>query len=416
MMGISTGRTGDAWFRVWFFRVLGVPALAALIGWVGFAQPGHAQTPGGLPGGFQGEFQLAQAAPAVPAVPLVAVTRNDLPPPPLRVGVFASPPFAIMLPNGSWRGVAIELWRETAKTVGRSYEVTAFPSYDALFAATVDGRIDVAVGDLGVSAAEERRLDFLTPYHDTNLGIATRARSGGGLWSVLHGLASRVALEVGLLIILTVIVLTATFWWLERRDNAEIFGDKNRDFLSGAVWTAILLSGKETDLFKMRSPVGRVLGLFLLLVGTTIVASYVALVSSALTVDKLTPQVKNAAGLAKVESGVEQGDTGQLYAADNGLKHRGFASLTVALEALRAGHVAAVIADRADLRYELRRAGDDNGDAGELTILSDSLRTDRLAFAVGQGSKLRESLDVAMLDIVESDTWTEILRHYGVHR
>lgn len=411
-----TGRDTVELHKLLFRVVQGVPALgglliALLLMLIGSAQPvwSHSALPAP-------PLQIAQVVPAVPAVPVVPVTRNDLPPPPLRVGVFASPPFAIELPNGSWRGVAIELWQETAKTLGRPYEITGFASYDALFEAAAAGRIDVAVGDLGISAVEERRLDFLAPYHNTSLGIATRARSGGGFWGVLHQLASRVALEVALLVILTVIVLTAVFWWLERRDNAEIFGDKNRDFLSGAVWTAILLSGKETDLFKMRSPVGRVLGLFLLLVGTTIVASYVALVSSALTVDNLSPQVKNAAGLAQVESGVEQGQTGQQYATENGLRHRGYETLDDALAALRAGEVAAVIADRAELRYELTRTGDDDDDGGQLTILSDGLRTDRLAFAVGQGSALREALDVAMLGIVESDTWSEILRHYGVHR
>lgn len=356
----SAARRSLRGFAGFFVLLSGILALSA---------PADAQT------------RPSRAAPSAPAVPLVAVDSAELPPPPLRVGVIVSPPFVVDGPDGTWRGLAVELWRETAKAAGRAYEIAAYPSRDALTAAVAEGRIDVAVGDLRVGAAGERRLDFLTPYRHARLGIATQARARGGLSGVLHALASRVALEVAALMLAAVAVLALIAGW--RQGNGS----------------------------GMRRRAVRLAGLGLLPVGVALVAGHIAPVSPAPTVDRAALAVPDAAGLARVESGVVKGQAGLVYAQAHGLAHRSFVRLDDAFAGLRAGAVGAVIADRAELEYALRRAGGDG-----LTVLSDTLRADRLAFAVGEGSALREPLNRALLEIIESGAWGEIPGQYGVGR
>lgn len=327
----------------------------------------------------------------------------------LRVGIYGEEPFVNRLPNGTHRGAAIELWGQIAELAGLTSRTAGYDSYADLYAALASGEIDVAVGNLAVIAAVEKRIDYLTPFHQSHLGIATRTRSESSILDALGSLLSRGSLQIVIGVILVVAVLTFLIWRFERRENPEIFGEHGRDFVSGAVWTTIIATAIEGDLFKMRSRGARILGLLMVLVGVTVIASYIALISSTLTVTSLTPTVRNAEGLKTVISGVVDSREGAIYADRNGLDHSTYDQVRDALDALRAGDVDAVIADRSELRYWHQRRGDH-----EFALLPDTLVSDRLAFAVAEGSNLREPLNRALLQVIESGTWKEILEQYGI--
>jgi polar amino acid transport system substrate-binding protein len=329
----------------------------------------------------------------------------------LKVGAVVSPPFVIQFDNGRFRGLAYELWREVAETAKIDFAVVTYETEEAALQAVAQGRIDVAIGDIGIRREQEDVVDFLHPFLHSNVAIATLGRKDASLFGALGRLVSGAALEVVLTMIGILVLLTAAIWFFERRNNEELFGDRNRDFVSGLIWTSLIATALEGDIFKMRSKAARVLGLVLLLVGTTVVASWIALITSALTVDSLTPKVASAAQLQGARIGVERDSEGMGYLVRQGLPHTTYEHTGEALKALLANRLDAVVAHRADMNWLISRMN-----RKEIFVLPDVIDSEYAAFAIPQASPLREPLNRAMLDILESDTWIEILAHYGVQR
>src|SRR5262245_19059160 len=88
--------------------------------------------------------------------------------PPLKsslvVGTKASPPFAIKNPDGSWTGLAIELWRMIAVDLGVKFEIREY-DLKSLLAAVEKGEVDVGVGALTITAEREKAMDFCHPIY-----------------------------------------------------------------------------------------------------------------------------------------------------------------------------------------------------------------------------------------------------------
>ncbi len=78
----------------------------------------------------------------------------------LIVGVKSTPPFAMRAEDGSWRGISVDLWRRAADQLHLHYRFDEQPTLQDLFAGAADGKFDVSVGALTITAARSRLLDF----------------------------------------------------------------------------------------------------------------------------------------------------------------------------------------------------------------------------------------------------------------
>jgi polar amino acid transport system substrate-binding protein len=130
-----------------------------------------------------------------------------------------------------------------------------------------------------------------------------------------------------------------------------------------------------------------------------LVASWIAPITSALTVDSLTPRRASAAQLQGARIGVEQDSEGMGYLARRGLPHTTYEHTGEALKALLANRLYAMVAHRADMNWLISRMN-----PKEIVVLPNVIDSEYAAFLVAQASTLREPLDRAMLDILESDT------------
>ena len=100
---------------------------------------------------------------------------------PLKVGVHEKPPFAIKNSDGSWSGLAIDVWHGVAKTAGLSYELVEVP-YEQIRQRVADGTLDAAVGEIDVTAQDQKVIDFTQPYLISTLGVALKERKWRELW------------------------------------------------------------------------------------------------------------------------------------------------------------------------------------------------------------------------------------------
>jgi ABC-type amino acid transport substrate-binding protein len=95
-------------------------------------------------------------------VPHCAAQQRDGVAQPLSVAVIESPPFAIKEADGSWSGLAVDLWREIATALGVRYELREvdLTEADKLLG---DGSVDAALGAVMITAEDEDTHDFSQP-------------------------------------------------------------------------------------------------------------------------------------------------------------------------------------------------------------------------------------------------------------
>jgi polar amino acid transport system substrate-binding protein len=78
----------------------------------------------------------------------------------LVVGTKQTPPFAMKNADGSWSGISIDLWRHVADEQHLRYRFAEESTVQELLDGIENGKLDIAVAALTVTAARAQTLDF----------------------------------------------------------------------------------------------------------------------------------------------------------------------------------------------------------------------------------------------------------------
>lgn len=323
---------------------------------------------------------------------------------PLRVGVSSAPPYCIEGEEGQWSGMAVQLWRMVAEQEQLRYTLIAVPHPDSLDERLRRGELDVVLlGNL--NAGKEREIDFLQAYHHSALGIALPKRSG--LWTILEGLFTLrfLYIVVGLSVLL--LVVGALVYFLERGGNGEQFGgDRNawQGIGSGFWWAGVTMTTIGYGDKAPRTLAGRAVAMLWMLVALAVTSSLTAAIIAATE----APQaIKFPEALRSWTVGVVDESPAAAYLASRGQSARVYDSVRDGLRALQDQELDAVVADITTLRYVI-----DEFDGLSADLETTDAEPESYAFAVSQGSPLRESLNQAVIRITLTQTWREIKKTY----
>jgi polar amino acid transport system substrate-binding protein len=95
----------------------------------------------------------------------------------LNVGSYPNnPPFEYKNESGTFEGFEVDIVNEAAKRAGMTTEIADY-GFQALFAGTTSGRIDVAISSITITKERLGSQSFTQPYYDSDMGIATKADS-----------------------------------------------------------------------------------------------------------------------------------------------------------------------------------------------------------------------------------------------
>jgi ABC-type amino acid transport substrate-binding protein len=119
-----------------------------------------------------GSLSIAKLQAAVIGMILAAAPAQAAPV--LRVGVADGAQPCSYRQQGSWSGMAVELWQRIANEEKLPYVLVTSQSAATLLAATQRGELDVAIGFLTVSPERLRSHRFSLPFQETGLGVMTR--------------------------------------------------------------------------------------------------------------------------------------------------------------------------------------------------------------------------------------------------
>jgi ABC-type amino acid transport substrate-binding protein len=318
----------------------------------------------------------------------------------LRVVTGLDAPF-VQQPGSPVSGYSIEVWQEVARRLGAdtTWTVLGDNSEEAQLAAVEEGRADLAVSALAVTAAREARLDFTMPYAESGLQILAARRSAGALDAWLDALASPAMGVLLLAGVVVLLVLAHLLWLVERRHDPAFRGPYPR-VLAEALWgvALIIATGEHGDRSTPRQLKRLTIATFWLL-GVVLVAQFTATVTATLTVDQLRSDIGGPGDLEGRRIAAAPGGIAAAWLDSRNLPFVPMTDIEQAYQKLLTGELQAVVHEAPQLRHWLAGRGTDR-----VALVGPMFRPEHYAMAVPTGSPLREQVNAALLAMQEDGT------------
>lgn len=320
----------------------------------------------------------------------------------LIVGVKVAPPFVIANGDGTYSGLAIELWEEAAADHGWRFQYREY-DLDGLLDAVSSGKTDVGIGAITVTADREQRMDFSHPITSSGLGVAVQRQQNAGWLAVARAFFSLDFLKVALALTALLLMVGFLTWVFERKRNAEQFGGKPAHGIgSGFWWAAVTMT---TVGYGDKAPVtagGRIIGLLWMFAALIVVSTFTAAITSALTVGQLSTRIRNAGDLPGMRIATLADTTSAQWLAGQKMRSTIRPDLDTALADLAAGKSDAVVYDEPLLRWTIKQDY-----RRRLQVLPFTLERQDYAYALPVGSRLREPLNESLLQRINAPDWPE---------
>ena len=319
----------------------------------------------------------------------------------------------VMRDKDELSGFSIDLWKALAREMGVNSRMVVKDTLPELFAEVREGRADMAISAISITAERARIYDFSQPMFDSGLQImitADRSQAGSSLGS-LFTLFSSKALRELLIVLVILIALPVPFVWLVERRHPKSFvpSDKKRnEAVKSLWWTSSTLAGQATDM--PASFLGRIIAVVWMFVGVVFVSYFTATVTASLTVKQLTGEISGPQDLVGKRVATVSSSTAFTYIRQLGVEPRGFDQIAQAIAALHAGTVDAVVYDAPVLQYHAIHEG-----KGKVQVSGAIFRPETYGIMLPADSRLRKPVNEALLKLRESGEYQAIhARWFGV--
>lgn len=327
----------------------------------------------------------------------------------LVVGVTPVPPFAMKNKDGQWHGITWEIWDLAAKRLGWTYEIKEMP-LDRIIPAILSGEIDIATTENGITASREEEVDFTVPYLISSFGIATtKVRQFDAWMDILKNIISVGFLKIALTLLAVLILISYLFWILERR---RIPKGKRVGIIKGVGNNLLLTAETMTTVgYGENVPVtalGRLVAIIWMFIAITMLASLTAGVAASLTTLQLHKNKYELDDLHRLKVGcLAPPSRSAFYLKKHHINHRSFKTVPAALQALVNHKIDAVVYDFPTLQYIVDKQFKD-----KLSVTSEIFHPQFFALPLAPNSPLRRPLNQAILEVMKTPLWRQILISY----
>jgi len=335
--------------------------------------------------------------------PIYAQVRSDKP---LIVGTKQVPPFAMKRSDGTWHGISVDLWREIAAELKLTYELREL-DLQGLLNGVQKRSLDLAVAALTITAEREKVMDFTHAFYSTGFGIAVpRKQQGNWLGFVRLFISWQFLQATGGLIVLLLLV-GVLVWLKERRMNPQQFGGGLRGIWAGFWWAAVTMTTVGYGDKAPQTVGGQLLALVWMFAGLIIVSSFIAAITTALTVSQLTTSISGPEALAHVRVATVPGSTSESYLRQHRMASKRYPTPLEGLQAVFKGEVDVMVYDAPLLRYLVNREMQ-----ADVEVLPVTFEAQAYGFALPSGSQLREPINRILLAKTHQPEWQDILYRY----
>lgn len=319
----------------------------------------------------------------------------------LKVGVFDRPPYAVKDDTGKWSGLGVELWEDIAENLKLPFDYVEMPLEDIL-SALHEGRLDVSVGEIGVSAERERRVDFTQPFLINSAAVALHRNSARTDWRIFFsGLTENGFVYVLSVMMATLFVFSFLLWLIERGVHQSHFGGRPIHGFGSALWfSAVTMTTVGYGDKTPQTPLGRLLAFLWMFSGILLVSAFTGSVASNVTVARLNSSVIHVSDLVRFRNGVLEGSLSEDLLRTMGITAKKFDTVESGLQALQENEVSSFLGDQIALRYVVAHRF-----AQDIEVIALPSIHIAYAFAVRPHFPHLEDLNVAVIERTGSSNW-----------
>ena len=320
-------------------------------------------------------------------------------------------PFAF-LKDGRRVGYAYELWEQVAKEAGLEFEVTTEKTANDMINAVKNNKADVAIGALSVTAQREEQIDFSQPFYDSGFQILINASSDSGFLSGIWQLFSKIfniqALALILLLFGLMAIVSHLVWRYEHKVNESMWPKNYKKGIWESFWwtISILLAGGADN----KGPVGvggRIVAMIWMFLSIVLVSMLTATFTTTLTVKSLKGDIEGPGDLPGHNVATVKGSTAENWLETKGITTYRFDNVNDCIRSMKSGKVAAVVYDAPMLQYAANQSGDE-----KLSLVGPVFDRQNYAFAMKNGSELRERINHALLLLNEKGVCSELRKKW----
>lgn len=324
----------------------------------------------------------------------------------IRVAVAGQDPF-VQNRDGVWSGLAIATWERVAAANDWSFVYTGFPNGEEALQAVRAGAQDIAVGDITITSAAHKEVDFSLPYFRTGLQIMITDARPHTIGRLLDDLATWGHLKIFWYLAGGIAVFTIVVTLFERTHNPD-FPKTWHEGLAEAFYYVISLALTGKSVYKgFPGVLGRLVLVGWMILGVITVAYLTSSITSVMTVEKIESHIAGPEDLPGKRVGAVTDTSAADYLHGHDIPYQTYPDMPRAVAALVDGHIDALVGDAPVLQYY-----DYSNPKIPITEVGPIFSPFNYGFALPVGSPLRRPLDAALLQLFESGTALELGRQY----
>ncbi|MDT0645509.1 transporter substrate-binding domain-containing protein [Zunongwangia sp. F260] len=323
----------------------------------------------------------------------------------LVVGVFSQPPYMIADGNGNWDGISIRLWRAVADRMNVKYELKEI-SRDSAVTALLNQKADIVLFE-DVTPAAEKQIDFSHIYHKAEMGVASPP--GTGISSIVKAFFSKRFWYIAGMLSILLLIVGSIIYFIERNSNEDNFGGERsiaKGIGSGFWWAGVTMT---TIGYGDKAPVtfwGRAVALIWMLVAMAVTAVLTASLVSAV-MGNSGNKIDVPGDLRDMKMVAVKGSFAADYMKQERIPFQEVKEISVALKKLKNMDAEAVLNSVPVMRYTINNDSDLS-----LKVQAVNIDPHYYAFGIAQGDSLREPLNLAVLQVINSNFWQQELDRY----
>lgn len=319
-------------------------------------------------------------------------------------------PFVVYA-DEEYTGFSVELWSHVAERIGVDYEIQQVNSLAKQLDDVQRGAADVALGGLDISSERARELALSQPTLRSGLQIMVPVQRDSGIGSTLARVVSSDLVSWILWFVaifgLILVVVGHVIWLLERRRNPDIPTTYPRGIAESIWWAVVAVTPFGAGNNTPSRNIGRVFAVGWILAGYFLLAYFTASITSTMAVDEIRGDIRGPGDLSGHRVGTVAETPGAEQLATLGVGPVLFADIDEAYDALREGELDAVVYDAPVLQYDAARNG-----AGDLGVVGPVFAEFSYGIGATHDSDLRDRVDVALLELVESGVYDTVYERW----
>ena len=328
---------------------------------------------------------------------------------PLKVATKEIKPFVFVV-DGKVSGFSIDLWEALALETGLEFEYVIVTTVQEQLDAVQNNDADIAIAAISITEEREKRIDFSHEYFLSGLGILTNINVPHNFRDALHAAVSPAILRILTGLVITIIIAAHIIWIIERQRNPEFPQSYFKGVWEGLWWSAVTVTtvgyGDKIPIDRL----GRIFGIFWMLVGLFLIANFTASVTSELTFQRLQGVIDGPEDLYGKQVTTVTGSTANEWLTKRGIRHSTVETIEDAYALLDSKDVQAVVYDYPVLLYQAVQNPEK-----DYSVPGGPFNTEDYGIAFPEGSPLRESVNRALLRLHENGVYDQIFnKWYGV--